>query len=56
MGKVHKPITTQFVKHVFSQTRHVSVQLGTTIRGGTENKTLVINLLKPSGKFTYHQV
>jgi hypothetical protein len=31
-----------FVKDVYSQTRHVSLQRGTIIRGGTENKTLVI--------------
>jgi hypothetical protein len=31
-----------FITHVYPQTRHVSVQLGTIIRGGIENKTLVI--------------
>jgi hypothetical protein len=31
-----------FVKDIYSQTRHISVQLGIIIRGGTENKTLVI--------------
>jgi hypothetical protein len=31
-----------FVKDVYSETRHVSIHRGTIIRGGTENKTLVI--------------
>jgi hypothetical protein len=33
-----------FLKDVYSQTRHVSVQLGTIIRNGTENKTLSLHI------------
>jgi hypothetical protein len=37
-----------FVKDVYSQTLDVSVQLGTIVRGGTENKTLVIRHRGPT--------